>query len=58
MIHISMPLYREELFDLREKLLEAEAHRLNGVKTYSIDEVNERLEEIIKRLSIINEVFI
>ena len=39
--------YREEMLDLREKLLEAESHRLNGEKTYSIDEVNARLEEII-----------
>ncbi|MCH5348047.1 MAG: type II toxin-antitoxin system Phd/YefM family antitoxin [Oscillospiraceae bacterium] len=39
--------YREEILDLREKLLEAESHRLNGAKTYSIDEVNTRLEEII-----------
>lgn len=28
---------REEMLDLREKLLEAEAQKLNGVKTYSID---------------------
>lgn len=39
--------YREEMLDLREKLLEAEAHRLSGARTYSIDEVNSRLEEII-----------
>lgn len=39
--------YREEMLDLREKLLEAEAARLNGAKTYSLDEVNSRLEEII-----------
>lgn len=39
--------YREEMLDLREKLIEAEAHRLSGAKTYSIDEVNSRLEEII-----------
>lgn len=39
--------YREEMLDLREKLLEAEAHRLSGAKTYSLDEVNLRLEEII-----------
>lgn len=39
--------YREEMLDLREKLLEAEAHRLSGAKTYSIDEVSKRLEEII-----------
>ena len=39
--------YREEMLDLREKLLEAEAQRLSGVKTYSLDEVNAQLEEII-----------
>lgn len=39
--------YREEMLDLREKLLTAEAHRLSGTKTYSLDEVNARLEEII-----------
>ncbi len=39
--------YREEMLNLREKLLEAEAHRLSGAKTYSLDEVNARLEEII-----------
>ncbi|MCM1329078.1 MAG: type II toxin-antitoxin system Phd/YefM family antitoxin [Ruminococcus sp.] len=39
--------YREEMLDLREKLLEAEAHRLSGARTYSIEEVNSRLEEII-----------
>ena len=39
--------YREEMLDLREKLLEAEAQRLNGAKTYSLDEVNKHLEDII-----------
>lgn len=39
--------YREQMLDLREKLLEAEARRLNGAKAYSLDEVNSRLEEII-----------
>lgn len=39
--------YREQMLDLREKLLEAEARRLKGEKAYSIDEVNSRLEEII-----------
>ena len=33
---------REELLDLREKLLLAEANRLSGAKTYSIEEVSER----------------
>lgn len=39
--------YREEMLDLREKLLEAEAQRLSGAKTYSLDEVSKQLEEII-----------
>ena len=39
--------YREEMLDLREKLLEAEAQRLSGAKTYSLDEVNSKLEELI-----------
>ena len=39
--------YREEMLDLREKLLEAEAQRLSGAKTFSLDEVNEQLENII-----------
>lgn len=38
---------REQMLDLREKLLEAEARRLNGAGTYSMDEVNSRLKEII-----------
>lgn len=39
--------YREELLDLREKLLEAEAQRLAGAKTYSLEEANGKLEGII-----------
>lgn len=39
--------YREEMLDLREKLLEAEAQRVNGAKLYSIDDINDRLGEII-----------
>ena len=38
---------REELLDLREKLLAAEANRLAGAKTYSLDEVDERITEVI-----------
>ncbi len=38
---------REEMLDLREKLLEAEAQRLAGGKTYTIDEVSQRLTELI-----------
>ena len=39
--------FREEMLDLREKLLEAEASRIRGAKTYSLDEVNQQLEDII-----------
>lgn len=39
--------YREEMLDLREKLLEAEAQRLGGSRTFTIDEVNKQLEGII-----------
>ena len=40
--------YREEMLDLREKLLSAEANRLSGAKTYSIAETSERLRELIE----------
>jgi prevent-host-death family protein len=39
--------FREEMLDLREKLLSAEANRLSGAKTYTIAEVNERLRGLI-----------
>ena len=39
--------FREEMLDLREKLLSAEANRLAGAKTYSIAEVSERLRGLI-----------
>lgn len=39
--------YHEEMLDLREKLLEAEAQRISGAKTFSLDEVNRQMEEII-----------
>lgn len=39
--------YREELLDLREKLLNVEMDRINGEKTYSLDEVSERLRGLI-----------
>lgn len=39
--------YREEMLDLREKLLEAEAQRITSAKTYSLDEINAKLEDII-----------
>ena len=39
--------YREEMLDLREKLLSAEASRLSSTKTYTIAEVSERLRGLI-----------
>ena len=42
--------YREEMLDIREKLLEAEAQRLSGGKIYSLDEVDNRMGEIIDEL--------
>ena len=39
--------YREEMLDLREKLLTAESNRLSGAPTYSIDEVSQRLQKLI-----------
>ena len=39
--------YREEMLDLREKLLDAEMDRVNGSKKYSIDEVSERMNKLI-----------
>ena len=39
--------YREELLDLREKLLDAEIDRINGANSYSIEEVSERLRGLI-----------
>ena len=36
-------MFREEMLDLREKLLSAEASRLSGAKTYTRAEVSERL---------------
>ena len=38
---------REEILDLREKLLEAEQERVLGSKTYNVEELNERLERLI-----------
>ena len=40
-------MLREEMLDIREKLLSAEANRLSGAKTYSIAEVSERLRRLI-----------
>ena len=39
--------YREEMLDLREKLLSAEGSRLSDAKTYTIAEVSERLRDLI-----------
>lgn len=39
--------YREEMLDLREKLLEAESQRVAGAKTYSLDEADKQLKELI-----------
>ena len=39
--------YREEMLDLREKLLTAEANRLSGARTYTVSEVSERLRGLI-----------
>ena len=38
---------REKMLDLREKLLEAEISMANGNKTYTLEEVSKRLEDII-----------
>lgn len=40
--------YREEMLDLREKLLTAEANRLSGATTYTLSEASERLRGIIR----------
>jgi prevent-host-death family protein len=42
--------YREEMLDLREKLLEAEAAKISGAKTYTIEEVSERLKKLINEV--------
>jgi len=39
--------FREEMLDLREKMLSAEANRLAGARTYSPDDVSARLRELI-----------
>ena len=39
--------FREEMLDLREKLLAVEANRLAGAKTYTITQVSERLRGLI-----------
>ncbi|MGN0608180.1 MAG: hypothetical protein ACI4J6_03190 [Oscillospiraceae bacterium] len=45
--------YREEMLDLRQKLLEAEEQRLNGAKTYSLEEANSCLDKFISAESAI-----
>jgi len=39
--------YREEMLDLREKLLSAEANRLSGAKTYTVEETDKRIQELL-----------
>jgi PHD/YefM family antitoxin component YafN of YafNO toxin-antitoxin module len=39
--------YREEMLNPREKLLEAEAQRLSGARTYSVEEVDKMMEDLI-----------
>ena len=39
--------YREEMLDLREKLLSAEANRISGARTYTVAEVSDRLRGLI-----------
>ena len=39
--------YREEMLDLREKLLSAEANRLSGARTFTKAEASERLRGLI-----------
>ena len=46
-MNIEAYTYREELLDLREKLLDAEMDRINGANSYSIEEVSERLRGLI-----------
>lgn len=40
--------FNEEMLDLHKKLLEAEMQRINGVKTYSLDEVDKILHKVIE----------
>ncbi|MCL2223775.1 MAG: type II toxin-antitoxin system Phd/YefM family antitoxin [Defluviitaleaceae bacterium] len=39
--------FRDEMLDLREKLLLAEANRIHGAKTYSIADVSEKIRGLI-----------
>ena len=38
---------RDEMLDLREKLLNAEEKRIKGAKTYSLEEVDKHIMEVI-----------
>lgn len=38
---------REKMLDLREKLLEAEISMASGNRTYTLEEVSKKLEELI-----------
>lgn len=40
--------YREELLDLKERILEAEEQRISGAKLYTQKEVDEIMERIVK----------
>lgn len=53
LVVMSMELYsyREEMLNLKEKLLAAEAQRLSGAKTFTLDEVNKHLEDIINGIA-------
>ena len=47
LMSINAYLRREEMLDLREKLLSAEANRLSGAKTYTASQVKERVKDMI-----------
>lgn len=49
LVVMSIDLYRsrEEQLDIREKLLEALMQKLNGAKTYSLEEANKRLQDLL-----------
>lgn len=49
LVVMSIDLYnsREEQLEIREKLLEALMQKLNGAKTYLIEEVDERLQGLL-----------
>jgi hypothetical protein len=45
--HEQCPKHCSEMSDLRQKLLSAEANRRNGAKTYTVEQVSERLRGLI-----------